>query len=109
MKFTSPINNNLKLTSTQFNNVLNDVSEICKSRFGNEFSHVELQGSYLCDIYNQNVLCFTVFTEEVTKLESDGVEYSFTETNTQSIEALTNDKKQILKKQIDFLNPAIYK
>ena len=109
MKFTSPINNNLKLTQVQFDKAFADVSEICKNKFGKEFSGVELQGSYFCDIYKQNVLCFSVFTEEVTKLKSNGVEYSFTETNTQSIEALTNDKKQILKKQIDFLNPAIYK
>ena len=88
MKFTSPINNNLKLTQVQFDKAFADVSEICKNKFGKEFS---------------------VFTEEVTKLKSNGVEYSFTETNTQSIEALTNDKKQILKKQVDFLNPAIYK
>ena len=107
MKFTSPINNDLKLTDTQFNTVFTDVSEICKNKFGKDFCHVELQGSYFCHIYNKNVLCFTVFTEKVIKFE--GFEDTFTETNTQSVEALINDKKQILKKQVEFLNPAIYK
>jgi hypothetical protein len=107
MKFTTATNNDLKLTEVQFNKAFDDVSEVCKNKFGEEFCHVELQGSYFCEIYKQNVLCFTVFTEKVIKFE--GLEDSFTESNTQSVEALINDKKQILKKQVEFLNSAIYR